>query len=74
MGRTKIEATIKIPIRSIKMLVVIFLITTFQKKKAISIKTKIDNYAYDKQYNIKRFIRNQLTYDKTCNDYICCVS
>gem|GEM_PF-6014893 len=34
------------------MLVVIFLITTLQKKKAISIKTEINHYAYDEQYNI----------------------
>ena len=44
-----------------------------QEKEAIDIKNKIDNYAFDEQYNIERFIGNQLTYDKTCNDYVPCV-
>ena len=55
------------------MLVVIFLVTTFQKQKAINIKAKVNNDSHDEQYNIYRFSRNELANDKTCNNYIRCV-
>ena len=56
------------------MLVVIFLVTTFQKQKAINIKAKVNNDSHDEQYNIYRFSRNELANDKTCNNYIRCLS